>query len=412
MTSKAMFPYAFNNDLSNVRSINKYQQFGFVENGRDYIDLSMGNCGCFTLGFERTDIIKNVSKRMTELPFCSGEFLTTNDSVQELATKLYNLSNGYRSIFSLSGSDAVEGAIRVAQLYHIGKEQQRTQIIGFDNSYHGSTYLSSSVSDTYDMHNLYGRDFKCTTISRTVEDLDRDWSNTICVIIETSSWQDGLKPINKEFWSKLKQVCKDNDVVLIVDDIAMCGGKTGNFFGWKDHNGQTIIEPDIFTIGKGFTAGYFPLSATLVSEHIFNVVQHIPLVHGFTYSFALSGIYSVLEYLRILEEENILSNFTLLKNKSNNTFDSLVNEGLITGYTSHGLVFNLFLQNTNYRDNQETLESHFKKFGLSSGMWNEAGDGLLIIVPLNADDDYFSQLSSRLNDALQSYNASAITVSD
>jgi len=412
MTSKAMFPYAFNNDLSNVRTINQYEEFGFCENEKSYIDLSMGNCGCFTLGFKRKDLVNKVTTRMNELPFCSGEFLTTNDSVQELATKLYNLSGGYRSIFSLSGSDAIEGAVRVAQLYHIGKEQKRSTIIGFDNSYHGSTYLSSSVADTRDMHELYGRVRSCITLSRTLEDLDRDWSDTACVVIETSSWQDGLKPISKEFWSKLRQVCTDNDVVLIVDDIAMCGGKTGNFFGWKDENNNTIIQPDIFTLGKGFTAGYFPLSATLVGENIFNVVQHIPLVHGFTYSFSLSGIYSVLEYIDILEKENILANYPNIKNSADDIFYSLQTSGIINSYNSHGLVYNLNLINNNYRDNQETIESHFKKFGLSSGMWNEAGDGLLIIVPITADENYFKSLHTRLYEALTSYNSSTDAVTD
>lgn len=409
--SKALFPYAFNNDLSKARSINKYEDFGFYED-KSYIDLSMGNCGCFTLGFKRNDIVESVNKSMQELPFCSGEFLTTNDSVQELAQKLYDLSGKYRSIFSLSGSDAVEGAVRVAQLYHIGKEQKRSTIVGFDNSYHGSTYLSSSVGDTSDMHDLYGRIESCITLSRNIDALDRDWSDTLCVVIETSSWQDGLKPISKEFWTKLRSICTDNDVVLIVDDIAMCGGKTGNMFGWKDHNGNVMIQPDIFTMGKGFTAGYFPLSATLVGENIFNVVQHIPLVHGFTYSFSLSGIYSVLEYMRVLDKEKILDNFAEIKSQADTVFNSLEQNNIITGYNSHGLVYNLNLIDNNYRDNQETIESHFKKFGLSSGMWNEAGDGLLIIVPLTADKEYFASLCIRLYNALTSYNSSSTSVSN
>ena len=175
--SKAIFPYALNNDLSNVRNINEYEQFGFNEHGKSYLDLSMGNCGCFTLGFDRKDIVTKVSEKLNELPFCSGEFLTTNESVQLLAEKLYNLSGGYRSVFSLSGSDAVEGAIRIAQLYHLAKEQPRKTIVGFDNSYHGSTFLSSSAGDTKDMHMMYGRHEPCITLSRTLEDLDRDWSD-------------------------------------------------------------------------------------------------------------------------------------------------------------------------------------------------------------------------------------------
>ena len=85
---------------------------------------------------------------------------------------------------------------------------------------------------------------------------------------------------------------------------------------------------------------------------------------------------------------------------------------VIRSYTHHGLVFNLNLVNQNYYDNQETMESHFKKFGLSSGMWNEGGDGLLIIVPLNATEEYIAQLHIRLSNALESYNGSLDAIPD
>jgi adenosylmethionine-8-amino-7-oxononanoate aminotransferase len=299
------------------------------------------------------------------------------------------MSGGYRSVFALSGSDAIEGALRVAQLYN-----GRNKFLGFTKSYHGSTYLSSSVSDATYMTDFYGKDPRCVISDYTLDNITDD----LCaVVIETSSWQNGLYDPGQEFWQGLRKLCTDKDIVLIVDDIAMCGGKTGTFFGWTD-----VVTPDIFTMGKALTSGYFPLSATMVSEKVYNVVKETVFCHGFSYSFSLSGIYSTLAYLDIIEKEQLFSNYTKLLSWATATFDRFKDEyKLITGYNNHGLVFNLTLLT------DKPVDSSFEKFlyqyGISAGMWNEGGTGLLIIVPLTATAMWFEELEFRLIQALRDY---------
>jgi acetylornithine/succinyldiaminopimelate/putrescine aminotransferase len=157
-------------------------------------------------------------------PFTSGEFFATTPAVLELGNRLYDLSGGYRSIFALSGSDAVEGALRAAQLYN-----GRNKFLGFKKSYHGSTYLSSSVSDATYMTSVFGKDPRCVVSDYN---LDLITDDLCAVVIETASWQNGLYNPGKEFWEGLRKTCTEKNIVLIVDDIAMCGGKTGTFFGW------------------------------------------------------------------------------------------------------------------------------------------------------------------------------------
>lgn len=388
--SKLIFPYVTNNNQY-IRNIKEYTDFGFVENGKDLLDLSLGNCGCFPLGFKRQDIINRVAQQMQDISFCSGEFFTTNPSVLELGERLYNMSGGYRSVFALSGSDAVEGALRLAQLYN-GKNK----FLGFTKSYHGSTYLSSSVSDASYMTDIFGKDSRCVISNYDLNDITDD----LCaVVIETSSWQNGLLDHGKPFWEELRAICTEKNIVLIVDDIAMCGGKSGSFFGWKD-----LVEPDIFTMGKAFTGGYFPLSATLINEKIFDVVKDTVFCHGFSYSFSLSGIYSTLAYLDVLEKEKILESHSTILDQAKQIFNQFKNEDLIMDYNNFGLVFNLRLHN------DKPLESVFEQFlyqyGISAGMWNEGGSGLLIVVPLNADANWFNTLSTRLGAALLDYRSS------
>jgi adenosylmethionine-8-amino-7-oxononanoate aminotransferase len=392
--SKLIFPYAQNSRQA-LRVISEYTEYGFVDNGNVLMDLSLGSCGCFPIGFKRNDIIDSVHKQMMHRPFTSGEFFATNSAVIELGEKLYKMSNGYRSMFSLSGSDAIEGALRLAQMYN-----HRNKFLGFKKSYHGSTYMSSSVSDATYMTDIFGKDPRCIVSDYNLDMLTDD----LCaVVIETASWQNGLYNPGKEFWDGLRKVCTEKNIVLIVDDIAMCGGKTGAFFGFSG-----IIEPDIFTMGKGLSGGYFPLSATMASEKIYSKMKDNLWPHGFSYSFSLSGIYSTLAYLDVIEQEKIFDNHSKLLKLTKDVADRLLANGLIKGYNNHGLVFNLELLQD--KPLEEVFERFLYKHGLSAGLWNEGGSGLLFIVPLDAPDSWFTNLESNLINALTDYRSSlAIT---
>jgi adenosylmethionine-8-amino-7-oxononanoate aminotransferase len=383
MSSKILFPFAVN-AVQPLRVVNEYTKYGFIENGKEFIDLTLGSCGCFPLGFKRTEIIEYVNNRMVSCPFSSGEYFTTNSAVLELGDRLYKMSKGYRSVFSLSGSDAIEGAIKMAQLYN-GKNK----FLGFKKSYHGSTYMSSSISDATYITNVFGKDSRCIISEYT---LDKITDDLCAVIIETSSWQNGLYNPGKEFWEGLRKICTDKNIVLIVDDIAMCGGKTNTFFGWTG-----LVEPDIFTMGKSLTAGYFPLSATLANSKIYNKTKDKLWPHGFSYSFNLSGVYSTLAYLDIIEKENLFSNTDKLIGMGKFMCDTLVKKKLTSDYTNHGLVFNLnLLQNTL---SEKVFENHFYQYGISARLRSLDG-GLLFIIPIDADEKYFVNLEDKLTQAL------------
>jgi adenosylmethionine-8-amino-7-oxononanoate aminotransferase len=387
MNSKLLFPYAVNSSQS-LRVITEYTNYGFIDNGSSKMDLSLGSCGCFPIGFKRKDIIDTVAERMKDAPFSSGEFYTTHPAVIELGDRLYNMSDGYRSFFSVSGSDAIEGAIKIAQLYN-----GRNKFLGFSKSYHGSTYMSSSVSDATYITNTFGKDPRCVISDYNLDSITDDLS---AVVIETSSWQNGLYDPGKDFWQGLRQACTDKNIVLIVDDIAMCGGKTGSFFGWKD-----IVQPDVFTMGKALSGGYFPLSATCISQTVFDKIKDTMWAHGFSYSFNLSGIYSTLAYLDLLEKDNLLDNVPQLINWTKELADRLIDKGLIKDYNNHGLVFNLVLLGN--KPLEAVFESFLYKHGLYAGLWNEGGDGLLFVVPITAPPSWFIRLESCLINALTDY---------
>ena len=278
---------------------------------------------------------------------------------------------------------------------------QKNKIIGVTESYHGSTYLSSSISGGSFITRTLGRNQFCKSVYRDDNEnilfnnlqnaLDAD--DISCVVMESCSWLGGVTPYSDNFWKSLKLLCKSKDILLIIDDIAMCAGKLGKLKGFN-------VDPDIFVMGKSLSGGYFPLSSCLMTKEVFNTVKDEFWSHGFTYSFSLTGIYSTLKYLEIIEKESIFENYKYLKPKSNLMFSQLVEDGIVESYTSYGLYYNLKFFPV---DNIPLAQKKFFENGLNVGIQNYEWKGLRVVIPLTADNEYFNQLDTRLRNALDHY---------
>lgn len=344
-----------------------FWQYGNIVDGVKQIDPLL-HFSCFVLGFERFDIVDYVCDRMKMKPEVAESFimedsnLRLNDVAWQLAEQLYHMS-GYKSIFALSGSDANEGAIKLASAYqHQLGQHQRKKIITFNNSYHGSTFLTNNLGDSLFDNPFYTLN-PYTEVTRLDTNFDinqHNWDDVMCVIVETCQYAQQLKPHTDEFWKKMKQL-QQQGVILILDDIFMGGGKTGTFVGWRN----LPIEPDIFTMGKAITAGYFPLSITLYGNKVDKVLpDNFDWEHGFTYNYSLPGILSCFKYIDILHEEMPMLNHVALVERAEKIFVS-------AGYT---------------------VESRFGLlFGITRGV-----DHKFFIVPVNATDEYFAVLEQQI----------------
>jgi len=347
----------------------KHWQFGTVVNNVKKVDPLL-HYSCFTLGFDRTDIIqyvcdamKNVKPEIAE-SIVHAEDLKLNHASYDLSNKLFEMSGGYRSFFALSGSDANEGAIKLSSAYHhVKKNYHKKQVISFMGSYHGSTFLNNNLGDLLMDNPMYTMDryHSATRLSRNFEIEQVDWTKVMSIIVEPCSYGGDMTPNSNDFWKKLKFVQEKFDVLLIVDDIFMGGGKTGDYFGWK----HLPIQPDICTMGKAITAGYFPLSMTLYNEKIHQTLPtNFDWDHGYTYNFSLAGINSALKYLQILEQENIFASFDAIQGKASDCF-------LAAGYK----IINSF-------------GCHY--------MIKRDKSQILYVIPLNANAEYFNVLKQDL----------------
>jgi adenosylmethionine-8-amino-7-oxononanoate aminotransferase len=390
---KQIFPFSINDPLPPIKKITEVTKYGYMDGDRNILDLSLGSCGCFPLGFDRTDLVDSVTSQLKEVPFCQGDFVTSHSLVTDLSEYLYTISNGFYSIYSLSGSDAIEGAIKIAKMYHKGTD--RNKIIGFKKSYHGSTYMSSSVAGTNYITDIFGKHRDCISIDYDQIENTINY-NTAAVIIETASWGGtNLGKTDKDYFKKVRSLCDKFGALMIIDDIAFCGGKTGTILGFE----KLEITPDIFCLGKGISGGYFPLSITLFNQKVADIVKPQFLMHGFSYSFPMSGIISALEYFKILDEEKILLDHNDIINAANELMIELKNLDLIDEWNSYGVCFSI----TPHNKIEDPLlrDQHFYQHGLHLGVWNQNSERILIMMPIKFDLNYFRELRIKLITALR-----------
>jgi adenosylmethionine-8-amino-7-oxononanoate aminotransferase len=388
---KQIFPFSVNHPTPRIKNVDVTTKYGYIDNGREILDLCLGG-GCFPLGFKRTDIVDYVYSKIKEISFCSGDFSTSSSDVDYLSEKLYNLSGGYYSFYSLSGSDAIESAVKFVEIYH-KKNKNKNKIISFTNSYHGSTYMAASIGGGSTLWEQFGK--REDIIHIDYDDIEKYINHTIkAVFIETTSWTNELRPFTKEYFSKLRKLCDTYDVLLVIDDIAMCGGKTGTTFGFEVFD----VKPDIFCLAKGITGGYFPLSITMINEKVSKIIKPQPFLHGFTYNPSISGIYSTTKYLQILEEENILQKHQSVIDCGKNVMSNLLQKGLIKSYRQFGTLYNI-IPTVAIENKINRIEKYYDA-KMHCGMWNGSSDNTLIMTPIVPDGEYFETLEARLTGVL------------
>ena len=352
-----------------------YWNFGEIRDGRKVVDPIL-QFGCYVLGWHNQEIIDYVYDTMKHnKPEIGEHYMPKNNTLRlnhisiQLADRVREIS-GMNSFNALSGSDANEGAIKLASAYQFEKGNlHKNTIVGFIDSYHGSTNMTMSVGHD----NFMDAPFYTLAPNQCVKRIPRDaskfdevdWDSVAAVVIETCAYGGHMTPPSAEFWASLDEVRTKHDVIIIIDDIFMGGGKAGTYIGWENMN----IRPDISTMGKAITGGNFPLSMVLFNDKIKNALpKNFNWEHGFTYCFSLPGVASAIKYLDILERDKLLDNHDSIVERATKIFED-------AGYKifqRFGLHFKIRKQHENH------LEKHF------------------YIIPIAADEEYFEALEENL----------------
>jgi acetylornithine aminotransferase/acetylornithine/N-succinyldiaminopimelate aminotransferase len=208
-----------------------------------------------------------------------------------------------RVFFTNSGTEAIEGALKIARAYaHKHGQADKSCILTLKNSFHGRTLgaLSITAQEKYqapfrplvpDVQIL--EDF-------TVPALESAFTRRLCaVVIEPIQGEGGVVPVPAEFLRAARVLCDKNDALLILDEIQSGMGRTGKYFAYQHYG----IQPDLVTVAKSLAAGY-PLGAVLGSARVAESLQ--PGEHGTTFGGGPLGCRLALEVLNVIEGDGLL----------------------------------------------------------------------------------------------------------
>lgn len=305
----------------------------YTKDGKRYLDM-FGGLAVNALGYNHpkvTEAIYEQSKRYTHL---SNYFL--QEPQLQLAQLLVKQSGFTKVFFSNSGTEAIEGAIKIARKW--GSKRGKTDIISFSNAFHGRTFGALSIMDRPQYREGYGPFLPncCVAEFNNAEQLQSAVGRkTAAVVLEFIQGEGGIRPVTKEFVDELRRLKKQLGFLLIADEIQSGIGRTGKFFGFQHYD----IEPDIVVVAKPIGGG-LPLGAILGNTAVADVLE--PGVHGTTFGgnpvACAAGIVVMHEITDggLMENANRLGTIFFEKLKSlQNEFPDLVKEvrgfGLMVG---------------------------------------------------------------------------------
>lgn len=245
-------------------------------NGKRYLDFLQGwavNC----LGHGNSGMIEALNAQAKKLINPSPAFY--NEPMIRLANLLTNNSCFNKVFFANSGAEANEGAIKLARKWGQLNKPGAFEIITFDHSFHGRTLATMSASgkpgwDTMFAPQVSGFPKADLNDLDSVKKLVTD--KTVAVMVEPVQGEGGVIPASAEFMASLRKFTKENNILLIVDEVQTGCGRTGTLFAYQHYG----IEPDIMTLGKGIGGGV-PLAALMATDA---VACFVPGDQGGTYN--------------------------------------------------------------------------------------------------------------------------------
>ncbi|PZW99965.1 aspartate aminotransferase family protein [Lachnoanaerobaculum umeaense] len=268
--------------------------------GNEYLDFFAG-IAVQGLGYNYKGLNKALKEQADKLWHISNYFY--NEPVIVAGQKLLEISDMEKVFFTNSGTEAIEGAVKIAKKYGT-KTGGRYEIIAMEGSFHGRSLGALSVTgnehyreDFYPL--IPGIKFAKYNDLESVKNLVTD--KTCAIILETIQGEGGIHPATKEFLEGIKKLTDEKDLILILDEIQCGMGRSGNFFAWQEYG----IKPDVMTVAKALGNGV-PIGAFLTAGKASDVLK--PGDHGSTYGGNPLVCAVASKVLDIFKEDSIIEN--------------------------------------------------------------------------------------------------------
>jgi acetylornithine/N-succinyldiaminopimelate aminotransferase len=275
--------------------------------GKKYLDF-LGGIAVNALGHAHPRIVKVIRREAARAIHFSN--LYHNAYQGPLARKLAEWSGLDRVFFCNSGTEAIDGAMKLVRLCArtpqdaAGQPARRHRFLALENSFHGRTYGAISVTATEKYRLPFEPVVPGVEFVRfnDVADLEAKFDDSVCgILIETVQGEGGIYPVSESFWNRARALATEHGALMIADEI-QCGlGRTGRYFAYQ----RFASKPDIAVIAKPLAAG-LPLGAILATNKVASYIS--PGLHGTTFGGGPLVCAAALECLQIIEDEKLLEN--------------------------------------------------------------------------------------------------------
>jgi acetylornithine/N-succinyldiaminopimelate aminotransferase len=271
--------------------------------GKEYLDFCAG-IAVFALGYNNQRYNDALKAQIDKLIHTSNYYY--NVPAIEAAKKLKEVSGMDRVFFTNSGAESIEGAIKAARKYAYLKDGTTDhEIIAMEHSFHGRTMGALSVTGNPKYREAFEPmigNIRFAKMNDFESVLSQVTDKTCAILFETVQGEGGIYPAKEEFMKKVKALCEEKDILLILDEIQCGMGRCGSMYAWQKYG----VKPDIMTTAKALGCGV-PVGAFLMTE---KVAQHSLTSgdHGTTYGgnpLAAAAINVVLDLFR---ENHIIDN--------------------------------------------------------------------------------------------------------
>ena len=271
--------------------------------GKKYLDFCAG-IAVFALGYNNREYNDALKGQIDKVIHTSNYYY--NVPAVEAAVKLKKVSGMDRVFFTNSGAEAVEGALKAARKYAFLKDGKTDhEIIAMNHSFHGRTFGALSVTGNPHYREAFEPmigNIRFADLNDFDSVLAQVTDKTCAIILETVQGEGGIYPASGEFLKKVRALCDEKDILLILDEIQCGMGRTGEMFAWQRYG----VKPDIMTTAKALGCGV-PVGAFLMTEKV-GAHSLASGDHGTTYGGNPLACAAVSKVLDLFEKGHIIDN--------------------------------------------------------------------------------------------------------
>jgi acetylornithine aminotransferase/acetylornithine/N-succinyldiaminopimelate aminotransferase len=293
------------------------------ENGTKYLDLLSG-IGVNALGYNHPAIVETIARQSRALIHTSN--LYYHEGQAELALRLTERTGLDRVFFSNTGTEAWEGALKLARAYAGLRRSEGanigTKFLALEHSFHGRTFGSMSTTHKAKYREPFAPVVPGVEFVRLndVADLRTKFSNEVCaILVEAIQGEGGIRPLTQEFFSVARALASSTGALLIVDEIQAGMGRTGKWCAYQHYG----IRPDVTTLAKPL-AGGIPLGAVLCTEEVARAIH--AGMHGTTFGGGPLACAVGIAVIDTIEKEGMLAHNTEVGNYFMERLRSLAEE--------------------------------------------------------------------------------------